>query len=67
MDIAHAVASRLTEVRIRQALGEAQRARREVLREDLFDGDCARCVRRARAADARVRRLEAALHARRQN
>jgi hypothetical protein len=65
MDIARTVATRLNEIRLQQALSEAHRARLEFLREDLFDGDCASCVRRVRDADARVRRLEAVLAGRR--
>jgi hypothetical protein len=68
MDIARTVGNRLNEIRLQQALGEAHRARLEFLREDLYDGNCARCARRVRAAEDRVRRLEAALQARhRQN
>jgi hypothetical protein len=63
MDIARTVGNRLNEIRLQQALGEAHRARLEFLREDLYDGDCASCARRVRAAEERVRRLEAALQA----
>jgi hypothetical protein len=61
MHIARSVSQRFNEIRLQQAIGDAHRARIEFLRADLFDADCSRCLRRVRDADARVRRLEAAL------
>jgi hypothetical protein len=63
MDIARTITVRVNEIRLRQAVGEARRAKLAYLREDLFDGDCARCARKVRAAEARAARLEAALRA----
>lgn len=59
MDIARTLTTRVNEIRLHQALEEAHRARLQFLREDYFDGDCDRCVRRVRAAEERVHRLEA--------
>ncbi len=67
IDIGKTIATRLNELRLRAALEEAHRARLAFLREDLFDGDCARCVRKVREAEARAARLEAALRAVRSN
>ena len=67
IDIGKTIAARLNELRLKAALEEAHRARLAFLREDLFDGDCARCVRRVREAEARAARLEAALGAARSN
>jgi hypothetical protein len=61
MDIARVIATRVNELRLQAALDDAHRARIAFLREDLFDGDCARCARKVRAAEERVRRLEAAM------
>ena len=61
MDIARSISQRVNEIRLQQALEEAHRARLAFLREDLFDGDCARCARKVRRAEARAARLEAAL------
>jgi hypothetical protein len=63
MTIARSIALRVNELRLQAALEEAHRARLSFLREDLFDGDCARCVRKVHAAEERARRLEAQLHA----
>jgi hypothetical protein len=67
IDIGKTIATRVNELRLRAALEEAHRARLAFLREDQFDGDCARCVRRVREAEARAARLEAALRAARSN
>jgi hypothetical protein len=63
IDVGKTIATRLNELRLQAALGEAHRARLAFLREDLFDGDCARCARKVREAEARAARLEAALRA----
>lgn len=65
MDIARSIVSRVNELRLRQALEGAHRARLAFLREDLYDDDCVHCARRVRAAEERVHRLEARLAARR--
>jgi hypothetical protein len=61
IDFGKTIAVRLNELRLQAALEEAHRARLAYLREDLFDGDCERCVRKVREAEARATRLEAAL------
>jgi hypothetical protein len=61
IDFGKTIAVRLNELRLQAALEEAHRARLAYLREDLFDGDCERCVRKVREAEARAIRLEAAL------
>jgi hypothetical protein len=61
IDFGKTIALRLNELRLQAALEEAHRARIAYLREDLFDGDCERCARKVRAAEARAARLEAAL------
>jgi hypothetical protein len=61
MHIARSIAQRLNELRLQQAVEAAHRARVDYLRQDLRDGDCDRCARRVRAAEARARSLEAAL------
>ncbi len=66
MTIARSIALRVNELRLQAALEEAHRARLAFLREDLFDGDCARCVRKVRAAEERALRLEAQLRAMRE-
>ena len=60
IDIGKTIATRVNELRLKAALEEAHRARLAFLRADQFDGDCARCVRRVREAEARAARLEAA-------
>ena len=67
IDFGKTIAVRLNELRLQAALEEAHRARLAYLREDLFDGDCERCARKVREADARAARLEAALRAVRSN
>jgi peptide subunit release factor RF-3 len=62
-DIGRTIALRINELRLQQALEEAHRARMAFLREDLFDGDCERCMRKVREAEARAARLQASLHA----
>jgi hypothetical protein len=66
IDIGRTIAIRLNELRLQAALDEAQRARIAFLREDLFDGNCARCVRKVREAEERAARLEASLQLTRQ-
>ncbi len=61
IDFGRTIAVRVNELRLQAALEEAHRARLAFLREDLFDGECARCVRKVREAEARAARLEAAL------
>jgi lipoprotein NlpI len=63
MDIGKVIAVRVNELRLQAALDEAHRARLAYLREDLYDGDCERCARKVREAEARAARLEAALRA----
>ena len=63
IDFGKTIAVRLNELRLQAALEEAHRARLAFLREDFFDGDCDRCARKVREAEARAARLEAALRA----
>jgi len=58
MEFARSIAHRINELRLQRALEQANRVRRSFLREDHYDGDCAHCVRRVRAAEDRVRDLE---------
>jgi len=61
MQVARSITQRVNEIRLRQAIDAAHRARVDVLRQDLRDADCDRCARRVRAAEARARSLEASL------
>jgi len=61
IDLTKAIAVRVNELRLEAALEDAHRARLAFLREDVFDGDCGRCARKVREAEARAARLEAAL------
>jgi hypothetical protein len=63
IDVGRTIAVRVNELRLQAALEEAHRARLAFLREDFFDGDCDRCARKVREAEARAARLEAALRA----
>jgi hypothetical protein len=65
--IARTIALRVNEIRLHQALEEAHRARLAFLREDAFDGNCARCARKVREAEARASRLEATLRSLRES
>jgi hypothetical protein len=67
MTIARTIALRVNEIRLQQAIDEAHRAKLAFLREDLFDGDCERCARKVRLAEARADRLEATLRALRES
>jgi hypothetical protein len=67
MTIARTIALRVNEIRLQQAIDEAHRAKLAFLREDLFDGDCERCARKVRQAEARADRLEATLRALRES
>ncbi len=59
--IGRTIAIRVNEMRLQAALEAARRAKLDFLREDSFDGDCARCARKVSEAEARAARLEAAL------
>ncbi len=61
--IGRTITIRVNELRLQAALEGARRAKLAYLREDFFDGDCARCARKVREAEARAARLEAALRA----
>lgn len=65
MSIARSIATRVEELRLRQARAEAHRAMLDFLRADWFDEDVDGPAHRVARARARSRRLEDALRAER--
>jgi hypothetical protein len=61
MSIATTIASRVDELRLRQARAEARHAMLDFLRADWFDGDTDRPAQRVALATARAEQVEAAM------
>jgi hypothetical protein len=61
MSVARTIASRVDELRLRQARAEAHRAMLDFLRADWFDRDIDRPAHRVALATARAEQIEAAI------